>query len=88
MLCREAQELSRQEQKEQREQASYDKAMQAKAQVRAFKRVQLDGSAQPAAGLPVEVWACILAALFDGNPLWDLSFVRDMCNAGMPRLVG
>ena len=34
-------------------------------------------------GLPVECWTAILNSVIDKS-CWDLSFVRDICNAGQP----
>ena len=82
VVCRAAKEQQQEEQEERRLQAAYDQAVHAKAQLRSFKRVRLDSGAQPAAGLPAEVWGVILGMLIDAR-LWDLSFVRDICNAGM-----
>lgn len=81
VLRRAAKEQQKEDEEEKRQAAAFDCAMQARSQVKAFRRVQLGGSAQPAAGLPVEVWAIILGLLID-NKLWDLLFVRDICNAG------
>ena len=65
-------------QAEARAAAAFDSAAQAKAQVKTWTRLHLEPDQ---AGLPTEVWSAILNLLIEPK-LWDLTFVRDICNAG------
>ena len=61
--------------------AAFKRTTEAKARVSTFKRLRLEPTSQ--SGLPVECWALVLSKCIDPK-LWNLGFMRDICNAGMP----
>ena len=67
------------EQQEKRAAAAFERASEAKTRIKSFKRLHLEPTAHTI--LPQECWEVVLSKLIDPK-LWDLSFVRDICNAG------
>ena len=70
------------EKEEARAAAVFKRTSDAKALVKIWKRLRVETTAADSC-LPVECWSLILTAMMEPQ-LWDLSFVRDICNAGTP----